>query len=292
MTRVFLLLLPLLTGMMPAIAQPSTPSPGVTFLPGKLLFCPAAANYQEPRVGVRKEVGSSRLKLDIGSSIDLLGYRSDSADADLRLGIDFFTYALTTSSEGHRLQVDAVDGYFGGHVAFVSGTERRRPGLRLRILHQSGHLIDGHWDSGTGQWKDGKEPIPYTRNSVEVTGSCTWSGEALAFTAYAGVGYSILVRPEDLAPWATLQGVELRTTGLVGPVFGKPFILYAADHLAVSGIPTYYGSNNLEWGAKFGPWEGTGIKLYASWYSGLDVFSQYYFVRRNGWGVGIAFDFW
>lgn len=268
-----------------------TSSSGVTFLPGKLFYTPLAADPQEPRVGVRKEIGSSRLKLDIGSAIDLVGYAGESG-SQVRLGVDFFTYALTTSAEGLRLQVDAVDGFFGGHVAWGETADGKGLRARLRILHVSGHLIDGHWDRATKQWKDNKEPIPYTRDFGELLGSYGWRSGAIAVDVYSGLAYATLVRPDDLARWSSLHGALIRTTGMIGPVFGRAFTLFIADHISVTGIPTYYATNTAEGGVKFGPWDDTGIRISLTYSSGLEPFSQYYFVRRDQWGLGIAFDFW
>jgi len=276
--------------LLPLARAVSGEEPGSTFLPGGTIFPPLRANYQEPRVGVRKEAGTSRLKLDIGSSIDFLEYRPDTSGGAFRVGADFFTYALTTSAEGLRLQVDAVDGFFGGHVTYATGS--RRLLLRLRLLHISGHLIDGHWNHATMQWIDNKLPIPYTRDFGEILGYYTWEGEAAALGAYSGFSYATLARPDNLARFSTLHGVELHTTGLTGPVGGRPFSLYAADNLAFTGIPQYYGTNTLEAGVKFGEWNGRGVRLYLSYYHGLEVFSQYYYVKTDQWGMGFAFDAW
>lgn len=277
---------------LPALGQSpgDPPPPGFVFLPGSIQFLPLSANEQEPRVGVRKEAGSSRMKLDIGSAVDLFGWVV--AGGEFRAGAEFFTYALTTSANRLRLQVDAVDGYFGGRFTFAATTPQRTSALRLRLLHQSGHLIDGHWDYTAGFWRDGKLPVPYTRDFCELTGALGWRGDDLAVTLYTGVSYAWLARPDDLARWSTLHGVELRTTGLTGTALGKPFALYAADHLSVTGIPQYHVTMNLEAGAKFGAWDGTGIKVYGSYRSGLELFSQYFSSRRSFWGVGFALDFW
>ncbi len=210
----------------------------------------------------------------------------------LRIGADFFTYALTTSAQGLRLQVDAVDGYFGGHIVYAAPGSGDHLSLRLRLLHISGHLIDGHWDRSTMQWKDNKLPIPYTRDFGEITGLYTWPGRTVELSAYSGFSYATLVRPDDLSRYATLHGFEIHSTGLTGTVFGRPFSLYAADNLAITGIPACYGTNNLEFGLRFGRWEGTGLRFYGSYYHGLEVFSQYYYVRTDQWGLGFALDAW
>ena len=77
--------------LLPLASAAAGDGPGTTFLPAGMLFPPLRADYQEPRVGVRKEAGTSRLKLDIGSSIDFLEYRPDTSGAKLRLGAEFFT---------------------------------------------------------------------------------------------------------------------------------------------------------------------------------------------------------
>ena len=290
--RTFILFAALLPGLTVSQAQTEVPPfpRAVTFLPGGTIFPPLRADYQEPRVGVRKEAGTSRLKLDIGSSIEFLQWQPDTSSGRIRLGADLFTYALTTSAQGLRLQVDAVDGYFGGHIVYAPEGYGGLS-LRLRLLHVSGHLIDGHWDGTTMQWKDNKLPIPYTRDFGEITGLTTWTGRLASLRAYTGVSYATLVRPDNLSRFGTLHGFELRSTGLP-PFAGRPFSVYVADHIAFSGIPTWYGTNNLEFGVKFGEWDGTGIRIYGSWYNGLEVFSQYYFLRTDQWGLGFAFDTW
>ncbi len=273
-------------------AVPPAPASGTTFLPGGTLFAPLRANYQEPRVGVGKEAGTSRLKLDIGSSIDFLECRTGPAGGRLRVGADFFTYALTTSAEGLRLQVDAVDGFFGGHIVYAAPGEDGHLSLRLRLLHISGHLIDGHWDRFTLQWRDNKQPIAYTRDFGELTGLYTWPGRSVDLSVYSGFGYATLVRPGNLSRYGTLHGFEIHSTGLTGTFGGRPLIAYIADHLAITGIPAAYGTNNVEFGVKFGEWDGTGIRLYGGYYHGLEVFSQYYYDRVDRWGLGFAFDAW
>ena len=73
---------------------------------------------------------------------------------------------------------------------------------------------------------------------------------------------------------------------------GKPCNLYVADNFTLTGIPSTIGTNNLEFGIKFGEWNGGGIRVYGSYFSGLTIFSQYYNERDREWGTGFAFDFW
>ncbi|MER3525139.1 MAG: hypothetical protein C4326_14110 [Ignavibacteria bacterium] len=261
-------------------------------LPGPLGVPPLVASYQEPRVGLRKEIGTSKMKVDIGASVDLLEVRpvADSTHR-IRVGIDFFTYALSTSSEGLRLQIDAVDGFFGGHIAYIGALDDRSAVLlRLRLLHLSAHFLDGHFSTTTQTWKENRAPIPFTRDFGELLGFYRFSTSALVLQAYSGCSYATLIRPTAIQRFELLAGFEL--SSVIGTVFGKPFNLYLADHLVLRRIPVAVGTNNLEGGVKFGAWQGTGLKLFLSYYNGLDPFSQYYDVRRRNVGVGFAFDFW
>ena len=265
------------------------------FLPGETLFPPLAAHYLEPRVGLRKEIGASRMKLDIGSMLDLLEYTIPSDKSKkVRIGVEFFTYALTTSSMGLRLQVDAVDGIFGGHVLYKATGEWSSFSTRLRILHLSAHFVDGHFDSANYQWKDGREPVPFTKDFGELLSAYEFSlsGTNLWLLLYSGLSYATLIRPTDIKRIATVHGVQIHTGDSFGHVFDKPFILFVADNLTLVGIPEYVGTNNLEFGMKFGKWSGSGVRIYLSYFAGLDIFSQYYDVRRNEWGAGFTLDLW
>ncbi len=279
--RMHRLLISLTLVLLPVPFQPakSTDIPervGFTFLPSGLLVKPLVANYQEPRVGVRKQIGSSRLKLDIGSTLDVVEYTISSEKSKrLRVGIDFFTFALSTSAEGHRLQIDAVDGFFGGHVSYRVAYDDANLSLRLRILHLSAHFIDGHFDNTTGTWKGGTLPIPFTKDFGELVGAYEIQFEAMSLLLYSGVSYSTLIRPDDIKRISTLHGFEIHTPNNFTNVFGRPLNLFLADHLSLVGIPSYIGTNNLEFGVKFGEWRGTGVRLYLSYFSGLTIFSQY-----------------
>ncbi len=272
---------------------PTTHGGDWQFLPGGTLFKPLVANPQEPRVGVRKEIGTSRLKLDIGSMVDFVQLTAnDSGTLQFRMGADFFTYALTTSAQGLRLQVDAVDGFFGGHIVMRSADGPRSLVLRLRLMHLSAHLIDGHFDNATGQWKNGQLPIPFTKDFGELVAAYEFPLGPTHFLAYSGFGYATLVRPSEIRRLMTLHGVELRTDDDFATVFGKPFALYFADNITFTGVPAYIGTNVAEIGVKFGRWDDIGLKFYINYASGLEFFSQYYNVRRNMGGAGFAIDFY
>lgn len=269
-------------------AQPRT----VIFLPGKLITPPLTASHTEPRVGLRKEVGSSRMKVDIGASVEMLEFRPhvDSTQR-LRIGIDFFTYALSTSSEGLRLQIDAVDGFFGGHVTYVNDcAPDGRAIVRLRLLHLSAHFLDGHFSTSNQTWKENRAPIPFTRDYGELLFAYEFGNQTTRYKPYAGFSYATLIRPTDIGRIELHAGIEFRVQ--TGILFSEPLNLYVSQYLTFRSLGTYIGTKTTEAGMKLGNWDSTGLKIYVSYFNGLDPFGQYYDVRRENVGIGFAFDFW
>ncbi|MBI3195535.1 MAG: hypothetical protein HYZ34_13875, partial [Ignavibacteriae bacterium] len=132
------------------------------FFPSGLNFMPFKANVAEARIGVFKFTETEEMKVDIGNTVDVFGYDIPLSNIKLRVGADFFAYALTTGAQGLRLQIDAVDGFFGGNISFSQTTDSNIIlQSRLRILHRSAHLVDGHYVTPTHSWIDNLEPIPY-----------------------------------------------------------------------------------------------------------------------------------
>lgn len=261
------------------------------FLPGGTLVAPLAANPQEPRMGVRKTIGTSRLKLDIGNAVDFLEYRISEQDR-FRIGVAFFAYAFSTSSDGFRLQLDAVDGFFGGHIIYRTDLDGAGLTLRLRLMHLSAHFLDGRYDIERGEWKDGRLPVPFLKDFGELMAGYDVPLGPVTATVYSAFTYATHLRPAIIKRISTFHGFELRSDELIGPAFSKPVTFYLADHFTVSGVPRYQGTNTCEAGVKFGVWDNTGIRLYVSYHRGLDFFSQYYDVRIEEWGLGFAMDFW
>jgi hypothetical protein len=263
------------------------------FLPGGTIFPPPAAHLQEARTGLRKEAGSSRMKLDIGTVLDVVEFRPD-GDSTLRVraGAELFAFALTTSARGLRLQVDALDGFFGGHITLRSGATPTVLSVRLRFMHLSSHLVDGHYDTDHKMWIGGKEPVPFTRDFGELTGSLATATEDFGTRVYAGVHYATLIRPDDLLRWTGIGGAEVRLPGVPGWVLGQPSHLYGAANVTLAGGPEAPWTFQVEAGIRFGPPEGSGMRVYFSWYRGRGMFSQYYMEETDNWGVGFAFDVW
>ena len=272
-----------------AIGQSIASGSEWSFLPsgGPLLL--VHQNPEEPRTGIRVEIGHSRMRLDVGTNLDIIGF-SPSPQDDLRLGLQIFAYALTLNNDGFRLQIDALDGFFGGHVTWRHRAGGTTLSTRLRILHRSAHFVDGHIDPSTGTWVDGKAPIPYTRDFGELLTALEAGLGPGRVRLYGGVSYATLVRPTDIGRVGGMFGADYRTDDSTFQALGNPFLLYAGYQINITDLGPVLGTNVFESGIKFGGWNDNGVRVFFAYHAGLDVFGQYYDVKRKYWEVGFALD--
>jgi hypothetical protein len=261
------------------------------FLPEGSHFPPLKANIQEARIGVFKFTGIGEMKVDVGNSIDLVGYRGTGAPLTITAGIDFMAYAFTTGAQGLRLQIDALDGFFGGNVTASLGSDTDRVTARLRLLHHSAHLVDGHFSVPSQQWLDNRQPVAYTRDFGELVLARAAGTASIRFRYYAGFSYATLVRPAPVARVAYLAGIETWTPELAGPLWSQPVNLFTAYQMTMTGVPGYAATHQIQAGAKFGRWYGKGPTVYIAYYAGRHMFAEYYNERLSTLGVGFTVDF-
>jgi hypothetical protein len=259
------------------------------FLPAGLNFMPLKANNQEARLGVLYYTYTTNLKVDIGNSVDLLSFESD--DSRITAGVEFMAYAFSKSYAGKRLQISAVDGFFGGNISFSKHFEQSKLLARFRIIHNSAHLVDGNFDTDNNIWIDGQSPIPFTKDFGEVTIAQQIYYNELILKYYGGVSYASLIRPENLKRFNYHIGFEFALKNILGKLFEHDNNLFLAEHFFLDGTNKYFGNQQLMAGIKFGDWDKKGIVLYTSYYSGRDVFSSFYDRRISKFGIGFFVDF-
>ncbi len=261
------------------------------FLPAGLNFVPLKANMQEAKIGVLFFPDNKNLKVDIGNNTDLIKLDFLHDNISLASGIEFMGYALSTNYKEYRLQIDALDGFFGGNVTFKKEFTKSELDIRLRIIHNSAHLVDGHYDFTRKFWINNDSSIYYTRNFYELTLVHQLNTNFGYFKYYGGGSYSFFVRPSTLKRINSLAGFELAFRNLFGKVFDKDENIFLAEHFSLAGFQTYTGSQQAMLGIKFGDWEGKGITLYLSYYSGLNFFDAYYGAKISKFGTGFYVDF-
>lgn len=260
----------------------------VELFPEGLRFLPLRGNAQEAKLGVLYYTATSNLKVDIGNSIDLILFRDVFSERDaISAGVEFMAYAYSTSYKGYRLQIDAIDGFFGGNVLYTKGASI----YRFRFIHNSAHLVDGAYDGSELKWINDRLPIPYTRDFAELiySGKIHYAESEVRY--YGGMSYSVRRRPEELRRSSFIAGAEYHHPALLGTFLGSRANLFFILNGNMNGLPAYTLSTNIQGGVKFGEWESKGLLLYVSYYIGNDVFSEYYANRVKRLGIGFSVDF-
>jgi len=260
-------------------------------LPPGLNFTPLKAGMQEPRIGVFKFSSTSDLKVDIGNSVDLVGLELQSSALKLTAGIDFMAYAFAANAEGLRLQVEAVDGFFGGNISACGHRGESGLSARFRILHHSAHMADGHYIPWTKTWREGREPIPFTRDFGEIVIAKKSVQNFGSTRYYGGISYATLVRPAYLKRFSFLAGAEISFDRLLGDMAGKPLNLYFSYNISAGGTPEYAASHQVQAGLKIGKWFEKGVSLYLSYYSGIHPSGEFFDTRLSALGAGFTVDF-
>lgn len=261
------------------------------FLPNGINFKPLLANYREAKIGLLYYPDNANLKLDIGNSIDLIGINFHEQKSKLTFGLDFMAFGLSQTIEGSRLKITALDGFFGGNAAYSINYDASKLLMRFRIIHNSAHLVDGSFDIKKDMWKDNFYPIPFTKDFGEFTLRHEVNFIGVEFNYYGSISYSTLVRPTEIKKYAFNAGLEIVFPNLIGKFLDEEVNAFIANHFDLMGLPEYSGHNNLMGGLKFGEWNDKGIVIYASYYTGNNMFSEYYFQRIERLGFGFFIDF-
>jgi hypothetical protein len=260
-------------------------------LPSGHHFAPLKANIYEPRIGVFKFLDAAEMKVDIGNSIDVAGVEFTSSQSKVTIGIDFMAYALTTGAQGLRLQVDALDGFFGGNLSFSKKLDLGDLQARFRILHHSAHFADGHYQLGSKKWIGNREPIPYTQDFGELVIAHNHSFQTADICYYGGISYATLVRPAEIQRFSYLAGCEIYLPQIIGKILEQPTNIFCAYNISIMGRQFYSASNQIQLGIKFGKWNEKGVTVFLGYYNGQHMFGEYYDLNLSTIGAGFTVDF-
>jgi hypothetical protein len=269
-------------------AQDSTVSK-IEIFPSGLHFLPLRANMAEAKVGVLYMTDNMNLKVDIGNTVDLLKFvKTDSSI--ITIGLDFMAYANANSYSGYRLQISALDGFFGGNAVYSTKSEDKTYYLRARYLHNSAHRVDGYFDINLGRWIDGQVQTPFTRDYGELTGAMEFSSGPFEFRPYASVSYAVRQRPKLIKRFMAYSGFEIHTKErLISSTL--PYSYFVAFQAQLAGKPAYQLSYQEQAGIKFGSWNRKGVSLYASCFNGPNYFNEFYYLNISKFSIGFFVDF-
>jgi hypothetical protein len=154
-----------------------------------LLFKPPTASIFEPRLGCLYQIQDDKLRLDIGTSLDLFELQK-SDNSETRFGTDFFTYTRLRSKGRFKFPVETSDYFFGINFTNQYKFKDFTIGSRLRISHISSHLVDGLSNEGAFR----EEAFVYSREFIDIL----FALEDYGIRPYLGISYIFSTIPDDV----------------------------------------------------------------------------------------------
>lgn len=258
--------------------EPKSDHEGWRWLQSGLTFRPAAASVFEPRVGFIFYGGQNAIRLDIGSGIDILSRRYRTGT--ISIGAEFFTFTLLERWDTMHFPVIASDYFFGINISYSRPVDNAILSGRFRFSHISSHFVDGHYDAIAGEWRDGRDPIIYSREFFELLVSYQRNG-SLINRWYGGIQYMINLIPDWIGTVEFRSGYEVffpTNLNYVTP--------YAAIDMKLVDIKGWNLNNSIQAGVKLGHRFGRGIDLFISYYNGFNVHGELFDEKIDYWGFG------
>ncbi|MEO6695356.1 MAG: DUF1207 domain-containing protein [Ignavibacteria bacterium] len=253
------------------------------FFASNLLFIPTESSIIESKIGVIKFTDKKNLKLDIGVSFDMIGYRN--FNSAYSLGVDFFTTSNLRSESNFKFPVDAIDYLFGVNFNMkkrISG--RSILSNRLRISHISSHFEDGHiYERSDTIFKPfvfSKEFIDFA-TVIEVDLSIK-----LFLKNLVAVNFIIHSIPKEISVFSGRLGIELNY------FFSGILSAYISNDLNFASVNSRSNLNeNFEGGISIGRKNSRRVNIFFTYYDGQDYRGQYYGKYLNNKGIGLKFKF-
>ncbi|MBA4250138.1 MAG: DUF1207 domain-containing protein [Chlorobiaceae bacterium] len=253
----------------------------IEYFPAELNLQPYIANFLEPKIGFQFTAGKNDLRLDIGTSRDILHYENSEKEK-FSFGADFFTYSRLRSESDFHFPVDAIDYLFGINFGYKKKISDLEFGARFRISHISTHFVDGHFDGVKREWRYGREPIVYSREFFELMPYLRFKNTRF----YFGLTYIYNTTPEYFGRGIYQFGGDkffpINAISLI-----TPFVSY---DFKLTKIHKFTGTNSFSAGIKFGSPTSSGLSILLNYFAGQNVHGQYYDLKEKFTSIGINLD--
>jgi hypothetical protein len=249
------------------------------------VYKPLNASVIESRVGVTKNTTDDYLKLDIGTSLDIVGLKDN--NSVYSFGVDFFTFSNLRSEPNFKFPVDAIDYLFGINFNYRKPLDKNYTlSARLRISHISSHFEDGHIYTRTDTIFT---PVVYSREFINFNAIFDHTiSKSLKLRYLIGAEYLFKTIPDDFGAFSGQFGAEVRYS------FNNWLTYYLSDEVrlikANSISNSYNFDNNLETGLRFGFANTRGLNIFFTYYDGQDYKGQYFNRMTNYKAFGFSVD--
>ena len=230
-------------------------------------FTSPIANPYEARIGSMYQVEPQKLRLDIGTQLEVLSGTGFDTATSWSAGVGFQTWTRLRAETNFKFPVETVDYWFGVHGMYGSATSWH---VRARIAHISSHLVDG-LANRTGVLSP--TPFVFSREFVELLGGYSFG----VLRPYAGttvVWSSIPDAPNSWIPqggvdirmsinsdWTLAGGYDVKLVGILGT--------YSAVHAAQLGIQRDLMHETALWLGLYGY---HGRSMHGMFYTGHDSY--------------------
>ncbi len=251
------------------------------WFPAELNIQPFTSNLLEPRNGFMFALGEDWLRLDIGTSRDIL--QLNSGEETISFGADLFTFTRLRSNDNFKFPVETIDFFFGINAGYNKHDGVREYGLRIRLSHLSAHLVDGRYDVHSREWINGRDPFTFSKEFIEFFPYYRVSG----FRVYLGLTYIFHIIPEIINKRIYQVGFDYYILPFSNGSI-TPFIAY---DFKLSGINnTYFGNSIAKLGVKFGSPLSRGFSILISYISGKSIHGELFDLTENYLNIGFNLD--
>jgi hypothetical protein len=247
------------------------------------------ANTFEPRVGTLVQTNSKKLRLDIGSDINIYNFHFILCGTNFHSTInsEFMTYTRLRSQSNFKFPVETADYYFGLNYTFKTPLNQSdNLQARFRIAHISSHIVDGYLkDTNTLS----VNPFVYSREFLDVT--FAWEKFYMAeygIRLYLGCNSVFSRKPKDANIFVPNAGFDgFYYFGSIANIDME--FRYGYDFKLVGFNDVYTGVNSFQAGLKFNfPntafTKGIGLNYYL--YDGKSIHGMFYNERDSYSAIG------
>lgn len=242
-----------------------------------LLFDPLTANVFEPRAGSMYQFNDDRLRLDIGTSLDLMQLTME--EHRFSVGGDFFTFTRLRSEGKMKFPVETADYFFGVNGAWLFENENIIYSSRLRISHISSHIVDGYTVNNIFI----KDPFVYSREFIDMTLAAEYNkfrfyfGSVLIFSTQPdivnkfvpSVGFDADIDLNDYLSWSS--GIDIKYSGTKN----------RSSHMLA-----------LQSGIKLFALKNTAVSLNYYYYDGLSIHGMFFEDKDSYHAIGFQIHYY
>lgn len=223
-------------------------------------------------MGTSFELNQNNLRLDIGNSREIFHWKNECGDV-FGLGADFFTFTKLRGEKDFHFPVDAVDYLFGINSTYKKSSGEINYGYRARLSHISAHFVDGHYDGSSASWRDGRNPIVYSREFLEALGFYSLKN----YRFYLGGTYIFHVTPDAIGKYILQIGGDGYPLELIED---RIYLFYGIDFKFFK-LQKSETQTELAFGIKFGEKFSAGKTFYFKYFNGTSIHGEYFDVKEN-----------